>query len=92
VVLIAAALLAAEQYTINQNSICEDMFLKQSDIVKKAQSLITCEVDSTRVSRWVNADNEKHTKNYLRADSAVDPTVIRLSIMDEFSDKSYPIG
>ena len=91
-VLIAAALLAAEQYTINQNSICEDMFLKQSERVKKAQSLITCEVDSTRVSRSVNADNEKHTKNYLRADSAVDPTVIRLSIMDEFSDKSYPIG
>ena len=50
------------------------MFFKQSDIVKKAQSLIASKVDSARVSWWVNADNEKHTQNYLRADSVVDPT------------------
>lgn len=68
------------------------MFFKQSDIVKKAQSLITSKVDSARVSWWVNADNEKHTQNYLRADSAVDPTARRLSMIDEFSDKAYPTG
>ncbi|MDY3676437.1 MAG: hypothetical protein SO040_05870, partial [Catenibacterium mitsuokai] len=69
---IAAALLAAEQYTVNPNATREDMFFKQSDIVKKAQSLITSKVDSARVSWWVNADNEKHTQNYLRADSLQD--------------------
>jgi len=68
------------------------MFFKQSDIVKKAQSLITSKVDSARVSWWVNADNEKHTQNYLRADSAVDPTARRLSMIDEFPDKAYPTG
>lgn len=89
---IATALLAAEQYTLNPNATREDMFFKQSDIVKKAQSLITSKVDSARVSWWVNADNEKHTQNYLRADSAVDLTARRLSMMDEFPDKAYPTG
>ena len=89
---IAAALLAAEQYTANPNATREDMFFKQSDIVKKAQSLISNKVDSARVSWWVNADNEKHTQNYLRADSAVDSTARRLSMMDEFPDKAYPTG
>lgn len=86
------ALLAAEQYTANPNATREDMFFKQSDIVKKAQSLISNKVDSARVSWWVNADYEKHTQNYLRADSAVDSTARRLSMMDEFPDKAYPTG
>ena len=68
------------------------MFFKQSDIVKKAQSLITSKVDSARVSWWVNADNEKHTQNYLRADSLQDTTARRLSMIDEFPDKTYPKG
>ena len=89
---IAAALLAAEQYTVNPNATREDMFFKQSDIVKKAQSLITSKVDSARVSWWVNADNEKHTQNYLRADSLQDTTARRLSMRDEFPDKTYPKG
>lgn len=89
---IAAVLLAAEQYTANSNATREDMFFKQSDIVKKAQSLITSKVDSARVSQWVNADHKKHTQNYLRADSVVDPTARRLSMMDEFPDKTYPTG
>ena len=89
---IAAALLAAEQYTANPNATREDMFFKQSDIVKKAQSLISNKVASARVSWWVNADNEKHTHNYLRADSSVDSTARRLSMMDEFPDKAYPTG
>lgn len=89
---IATALLAAEQYTANPNATREDMFFKQSDIVKKAQSLIKSKVDSARVSWWVNADNEKHTQNYLRADSAVDPTARRLSMIDEFPDKTHPLG
>lgn len=89
---IAAALLAAEQYTANPNATREDVFFKQSDIVKKAQSLITSKVDSARVSWWVNADNEKHTQNYLRADSLQDTTARRLSMMDEFPDKTYPKG
>ena len=89
---IAAALLAAEQYTANPKATREDMFFKQSDIVKKAQSLITSKVDSARVSWWVNADNEKHTQNYLRADSLQDTTARRLSMIDEFPDKTYPKG
>lgn len=89
---IATALMAAEQYSKNPNANREDMFFKQSEIVKRAQSLIKSKVDSARVSWWVNADNEKHTQNYLRADSLTDPSSRRLSMMDEFPDKSYPNG
>lgn len=89
---IATALMAAEQYTKNPNATREDMFFKQSDIVKRAQSLIKSKVDSARVSWWLNADSEKHTQNYLRADSLISPSLRRLSMIDEFPDKSYPKG
>ncbi|WP_345940865.1 AAA family ATPase [Granulicatella sp. zg-84] len=85
-----AALLAAEQYTMKSSATREDIFFKKSDIVKKAQSLIINKVDSVRVLWWVNSDNEKHIQNYLRADSTVDSTSRRLSMMDEFPDKMYP--
>lgn len=88
---IATALMAAEKYS-NTDAIREDMFFKQSEIVKRAQSLIKSKVDSARVSWWVNADNEKHTQNYLRADSLTDPSSRRLSMLDEFPEKSYPKG
>ena len=88
---IATALMAVKVYG-NPDASREDMFFKQSEIVKKAQSLIKSKVDAARVSWWVNADNEKHTQNYLRADSTTDPSLRRLSMMDEFPDKTYPKG
>lgn len=89
---IATALMAAEQYSVDSNANREAMYFKQADIVKKAQTLIKSKVDSARVSWWVNADNEKHTQNYLRADSMVDPALRRLAMMNEFPDKTYPKG
>lgn len=87
---IATALMAAERYTENPNSVKADMYFKQADIVHRAQTLAIGKVDSARVSWWVNADSEKHTQNYLRADSNNDPSARRLSMMDEFPEKTYP--
>lgn len=65
---IATAILAAEKYYSNPEVTREDMFFKQSDIVRKARTLVKAKVDQARVSWWANADNEKSTHNYLRAD------------------------
>lgn len=89
---IATALLAAQQYSLDPNVNRDNMYFKQADIVKKAQSLIKSKVDSARVSWWVNADNKEHIRNYLRADSVNNPSFRRLAMMDEFSDKTYPQG
>lgn len=88
VVWIATALMAAEVYTNNQNATKTDMYFKQADIVKRAQTLTNKNVDSERVSWWVNADHEKSTCNYLRADA--DDAKRRLSMIDEFDSKTYP--
>lgn len=89
---IATALMAAERFSLNPDINREGMFFKQSEIVKKAQTLIKSKVNSARVSWWVNADNAKHTHNYLRADSMKNSEYRRLSMLDEFPDKTYPDG
>lgn len=86
---IATALMAAERYG---NCTKEDMYFKQADIVHRAQTLTDGTVDPARVSWWLNADQEKHTHNYLRADSPTDPTARRLSMLDEFPEKTHPEG
>ena len=89
---VATALMAAEVYEKDQKATREDMFFKQADIVHRAQEYTDKNVDAARVSWWVNADNVNHTQNYLRADLASDPTARRLTMMKEFSDKTYPTG
>lgn len=87
---IAVALMAAEVYTNNPKATKSDMFFKQADIVKRAQALTDKKVDFARVSWWTNADNENSTHNYLRADSKADNTMRRLTMLDEFSEKTFP--
>lgn len=82
--------MAAEVYTNNPKATKSDMFFKQADIVKRAQALADKKVDSARVSWWTNADNENSTHNYLRADSKTDNTMRRLTMLDEFSEKTFP--
>ena len=88
---IATAMLAFEKYNSDPNVTREDMYFKQADIVNRAQLLVKSKVDSARVSWWVNADNEKATQNYLRADQLGNSTTRRLSMIDEFPDKTYPV-
>lgn len=88
---IAAAIMAYEKYYGDQEHVSGlDMYFKQSEIVKRAQNFTDNNVDNAIVSWWVNADNEKHTQNYLRADLKNSPSLRRLSMMDEFADNSYP--
>lgn len=89
---IATALLAMEKYTNNLNVSKNDMYFKQSEIVHRAQEYAEKNVDAARVSWWVNADHEKATQKYLRADKTDDSSARRLSMMDEFDEKAYPIG
>ncbi|MDD5792115.1 MAG: AAA family ATPase [Erysipelotrichaceae bacterium] len=87
---VATAMMAAKKYTEDPDVKREDLFFKQSEIVKRAQTLTTSNVDPARVSMWGNADNKNSTHNYLRADLAEDPSARRLSLTDEFTDKTYP--
>ena len=89
---IAAALLAAEKYDNNHNATRNDMYFKQSVIVDRAQLLADGKMDSARVNMWLNADNPQSSRNYLRADQQENPSSRRLSMLDEFSDKTYPTG
>ena len=89
---IATALMAAEVYTNNREATKEEMYFKQSEIVKRAQELTENKVDSARVSWWLNADNEKATHNYLRGDSKDNAATRRLALIDEFTEKTYPDG
>lgn len=89
---IATALMAMEKYDANPDVTRSEMYFKQSEIVKKAQMIASGKVDAARVSWWVNGDNEKSTQNYLRADQSGNPSTRRLSMVDEFSDKTYPAG
>lgn len=85
---IATALMSAEVYMNNPEATKSDMFFKQVDIVKRAEMLTDKKVNSARVQQWVNGDDEKSTRNYLRADS--DGAGRRLAMMDEFASKTYP--
>lgn len=89
---LATAIMAYEKYMSCMNVTREDMYFKQFDIVKKAQTLTDKTVDTARVSWWLNGDNKKHTKCYLKGDSPVDPSLRRLSVTDGFPDNTVPIG
>lgn len=89
---IATALLAYKKYISLPNAGHNDMYFKQADIVHMAQEIAEKNVDAARVSWWVNADNEKATQKYLRADLEENSSVRRLAKMDEFDEKAYPSG
>lgn len=87
---IATALMAAEMYSQKSDIKRTDIYFKQADIRRRAQILTDGNVDAARVSWWTNADAENHTQNYLRGDLEEDETARRLSMLDEFPEKTYP--
>lgn len=89
---IAAALMACEEYENNSYVKKQDMYFKNSEIVKRAQSLTEDNVDNARVSWWCCADAKQHTYNFLRGDNEKDKSLRRLSCLSEFPTKTIPDG
>lgn len=87
---IATALLAAEVY--DNNTVCKksDMYFKQNVIIKRAQELTEGKVASTRCLQWCCADHEDSYNNYRRGDLEENHSFRRLSLINEFQDKTYP--
>ena len=89
---LAAALLTIEKYNNDPSVNREGIFLKQADIVHLAESLSYEKVDPARVSWWATADIDESTRNFFRADSALKPSARRLSMLEEFPEKTHPEG
>ncbi|MDD5804513.1 MAG: hypothetical protein PUE78_09440, partial [Clostridia bacterium] len=89
---IATALLSAEVFDSNPACGKKDMYFKQTKIVQRAQALAEDSVANARCSQWCCADNEDSSNNYLRGDLAEDSSLRRLSLIDEFPEKTYPEG
>lgn len=87
---LATALMALQVYTNNPDAPKSSYYFRQADIRKLAQTMTDGNVEPARVSWWVNADNEQHLQNYLRGDWEEKPKYRRLSMLDEFSEKTYP--
>lgn len=84
--------MAYEVYTKNSEAPKSSYYFHQADIRKLAQTMTGGNVDQARISWWLNADNEQHTQNYLRGDWKEKPAYRRLSMLDEFSEKTCPIN
>lgn len=89
---VAVALMAYEVYVSNPFATKEDMYFRQTDIIKRASELTDGEVRNPRASKWCNADADKHSNNYLRGDSSVNESLRRLAAPHEFKTKTYPNG
>ena len=89
---IATALMACETYEKRPDAKKQDMYFRNSDIVKRAQSLTEDKVDNARVSWWCCADAKQHTHNFLRGDNEDDESLRRLSCLNEFPTDTMPLG
>lgn len=87
---LATALMALQVYTNNPDAPKSSYYFRQADIRKLAQTMADKNVAPARVSGWVNADGQKHTQNYLRGDWKEKPELRRLSMLDEFPQKTFP--
>lgn len=89
---IATALLSAELFDSNPVCSKKDMYFKQTAIIQRAQKLAESSVANARCSQWCCADNDNSSNNYLRGDSEEDSSLRRLSLLDEFPEKTHPEG
>ena len=89
---IATALLSAEEFDSNPVCSKKDMYFKQTAIVQRAQKLAESSVANARCSQWCCADNDNSSNNYLRGDSEENSSLRRLSLLDEFPEKTHPEG
>ena len=89
---IATALLSAESFDSNPVCSKKDMYFKQTAIIQRAQKLAESSVANARCSQWCCADNDNSSNNYLRGDSEEDSSLRRLSLLDEFPEKTHPEG
>ena len=89
---IATALLSAESFDSNPVCSKKDMYFKQTAIIQRAQKLAESSVANARCSQWCCADNDNSSNNYLRGDSEENSSLRRLSLLDEFLEKTHPEG
>lgn len=89
---IATALLSAESFDSNPVCSKKDMYFKQTAIIQRAQKLAESSVANARCSQWCCADNDNSSNNYLRGDSEENSSLRRLSLLDEFPEKTHPEG
>lgn len=89
---IATALLSAEAFDSNPVCSKKDMYFKQTAIIQRAQKLAESSVANARCSQWCCADNDNSSNNYLRGDSEENSSLRRLSLLDEFPEKTHPEG
>lgn len=89
---IATALLAAKVFDRNPTCSKKDMYFKQTAIVQRAQELAESSVANARCLQWCCADNDSSSNNYLRGDLVEDSSLRRLSLIDEFPEKTHPEG
>ena len=89
---IATALLSAESFDSNPVCSKKDMYFRQTAIIQRAQKLAESSVANARCSQWCCADNDNSSNNYLRGDSEENSSLRRLSLLDEFPEKTHPEG
>lgn len=89
---IATALMAYEVIQDNADADLNDLYFKQSDIVKRANGIASGEVRSARPSKYCCADHPDHNNCYLRGDSGLDAKLRRLTVPGEVPGITYPIS
>lgn len=91
---IATALMAYEKYENNPYVKKQDMYFKNEDIVKRAQSLIKDGYKNKDCPQIVSvtccADSNEPTHYYLRGDNESDKNLRRLSCLNEFKIDTMP--
>lgn len=85
---IAAALLNWKTYKAEKIATREDIYFKQTRIMKLAVKYAR-EMDRRGCS-WCCADQEDSVNNYLCGDKKVNPSAYRLTMMEEFKERTYP--
>ena len=87
---IATALMTCEKFETIPDVKLQDVYFRNSEITRKAQTLTEDTVDNARISWWCCADTKQHTYNYLRGDNSEDESLRRLSCYNEFAEKTMP--
>lgn len=87
---IATAVMAMEVYYQHDVVREKDYYFKQGDIVKRAQSLTNDKVDDSQVQKVCWVDKKKQGYNYLNGGIAFGKSWKRLSVPNEFPEKTYP--
>ena len=86
---IAAAVLTWKNYKTEKIATRDDLYFKQAEIIKLAVKYAK-ETDRRRGCFLCCADSKDSVNNYLRGDNQKNPYVCRLTMMEEFKERTYP--